>query len=76
MPAREGGKNPMFKHMNQQYSWDSFGQTHVDQYEHGALILLPRELIVIDIDDKEEFFSSVYILPDPERQNNYDDFGK
>jgi phage/plasmid-associated DNA primase len=52
MPAREGGKLPMFAHKDGAYTMNDFDKSGIHKCDQfGAGILLHSEIIVIDIDD-------------------------
>jgi P4 family phage/plasmid primase-like protien len=51
MPSKNG-KTPMYVHKHGAYSSDHFDQKGIDECQNGCVILLPKELIVIDIDDE------------------------
>jgi phage/plasmid-associated DNA primase len=53
MPSREGGKIPLYAHKDEQYNMKIFKSKGINECNHGALILLTEELIVVDIDDRE-----------------------
>lgn len=53
IPARSGGKIPLYKHTKNQYNSDKFKTTGYKECANGCLIALPKEIIVVDIDDKE-----------------------
>lgn len=52
MPSREGGKIPMHKHKGGKYTSDMFIEKGLKECQHGCLIILPLDLIVIDVDDE------------------------
>lgn len=52
MPARKGGKAPRMRHKNNAYTLDTFNKKGKFCCEHGALLVLTRSLIIVDIDDK------------------------
>lgn len=51
MPAREGGKIPMYKHKNGQYKVNDFLTKGYKECRNGCLIILTADIIVVDIDD-------------------------
>lgn len=53
MPTREGGKIPLFKHKDGQWSSSDFLKRGVTKAKCGCLIILTQDLIVIDVDDLE-----------------------
>lgn len=53
IPSRSGGKIPLHKHTNGQYNSEKFKATGFKECMHGCLIALPKDIIVVDIDDKE-----------------------
>ncbi len=53
MPARAGGKIPMFRHKNGEYSSSDFYKLSATAFKHGALIILRSDsLLVVDVDDE------------------------
>lgn len=52
MPARECGKVPLYKHKGGVYTLEKCLREGIPACTHGSLILLPKELIVVDIDDR------------------------
>jgi hypothetical protein len=51
MPANETGKLPLFAHKDNKYNLNDVYAKGIPHARHGCLILLSKELIVIDIDD-------------------------
>jgi phage/plasmid-associated DNA primase len=53
IPSREGGKIPLYAHKNGQYTMDTFLAKGINECSNGCLLVLSRDLIVIDIDDHD-----------------------
>jgi hypothetical protein len=53
MPTKEGGKQPLWCHKNNQYKLIDVFSKGIPNCNYGCLILLSKNLIVIDIDDKK-----------------------
>jgi hypothetical protein len=53
MPANETGKLPLFAHKDNKYTLNDVYTKGIPNAVHGCLILLSKELIVVDIDDKD-----------------------
>lgn len=53
MPSRSGGKAPLHKHANNGYNSEMFLKTGFKECKNGCLFVLPMDVIVVDIDDKD-----------------------
>lgn len=52
IPSRDGGKIPLHKHKDGQYTTDMFISKGYMECVNGCLIILPEDLVVIDVDDE------------------------
>jgi putative DNA primase/helicase len=50
MPARKGGKAPLMPHKNESYDVKSFRSEGINKCQHGAMLLLSRRIVVVDVD--------------------------
>lgn len=51
MPTREGGKAPLLKHKNGMYTAEIFERKGKFKCDHGAMLILAHDIIVVDVDD-------------------------
>ena len=53
IPAKPGGKTPLYPHKNHKYDAKKFLDSGCGKCDHGCLIVLAEKLIVVDIDDAD-----------------------
>jgi phage/plasmid-associated DNA primase len=53
MPTRSDGKIPLYKHKNGAYTSEMFKNKGYNECDNGCLMILTKDIIVIDIDDKD-----------------------
>lgn len=64
IPSREGGKIPLYKHKNGQYTSEDFLNKGHKECHYGCLIILPSSIIVIDVDDEDYCHTLEESIPD------------